>query len=157
MTHLFIHIVCEVMEPFFPFLSLSLSLFLFLDVHAGMSTSCQSSTPFCAHPSIEIPSLLEKPITLPLLSASQLISWYSQTAFGYGVDSQQLQSIVSQHIFDQRILIYYTFSPNARLQHLRAPLSDWFHYSWSELDYRNCNYCTTMLVLSQCTINLHCE
>ena len=94
-----------------------------------------------------------------LLSASQLTLWYSQTAFGYGVDGQRLQSIISQHIFGQRLLIHYTFSPNARLQHLRGALSDWFHNSWSELDYRNynCNYYTTMLVLSQCTINLHCE
>lgn len=72
-TQLFIHIVCGVMEPFSSLLSLSLSL-LFLYVHAEMSSSCQSSNPLCAHPSVEISSLLAKPITYPLLSASQLTS-----------------------------------------------------------------------------------
>ena len=141
--------VCAVMAPFSSFFSLS----LFLSVRAETNSTCQSSIPntvFFDRPFKEASCLCAERIGVSSISAVQLTLFHSQTAIYYSFDSQRLQSTVSQHVLDQclKLLVYNTFWPDSRLQHIWASLSDWFHYSWSESYHRNHNYCTTMLVIS---------
>lgn len=148
------------MAPLSPFLCLC----LFLCARAEMNNSRQSSTPntvFCAYLSFEDSSLCAESDSAEPVSAVQLTVRYSPTASNYNFVSQCLQSIVLQplqpeHIFNQcfKLLVYHTLWPDTRLRHIWAYLSDRFHNSWSKPDLRDHNYCTTMLVLSQCTISI---